>query len=196
MHRYRVGGTIPAGGSTRSLHMMRILLRTQRAADQSIGIGAVGQCIIDVYRPSTGGSMAKCWETRGCDEEMQADCPHPNELQDRCPTKCAFAKCDRPQHEMTTDPELVFDPSVDRCGDDQGRVHVLCLLLAPGPADQERSLSDTYVTLAVRSGINDLSGQACPHGALGLDGGDERGFAHAISDRVLRRLGRAVRSGP
>lgn len=58
--------------------------------------------------------MAKCWEQRGCDEEMQATCPHPNEFMDNCPTKCAFATCDRPSHELTVDPELVFDPSVDR----------------------------------------------------------------------------------
>ncbi len=58
--------------------------------------------------------MARCWELRGCDTEMQADCPHPNELGDRCPTKCAFAQCDRPTHELTVDPELIFDPTVDR----------------------------------------------------------------------------------
>lgn len=58
--------------------------------------------------------MAKCWETRGCDEEMQAECPHPNELKDRCPSKCMFAKCDRPQHETTTDPELIFNVTIDR----------------------------------------------------------------------------------
>ena len=61
-----------------------------------------------------GGRMARCWEQRGCDEEMQADCPHPNELADRCPTKCAFAQCDRSTHELTVDPELIFDPDVDR----------------------------------------------------------------------------------
>ncbi len=58
--------------------------------------------------------MARCWEVRGCDEEMQAECPHPNELADRCPTKCAFAQCGRPNHELTVDPELIFDPSIDR----------------------------------------------------------------------------------
>ncbi len=58
--------------------------------------------------------MAKCWEQRGCDEEMQSTCPHPNELQDRCPTKCAFANCTRPSQAVTSDPELIFDPSVDR----------------------------------------------------------------------------------
>ncbi|HEX9092491.1 MAG TPA: hypothetical protein VF902_00780 [Coriobacteriia bacterium] len=58
--------------------------------------------------------MSRCWEMRGCDEEMQADCPHTDATGDNCPTKCAFAQCDRPDHALTTDPELVFDPSVDR----------------------------------------------------------------------------------
>ena len=66
--------------------------------------------------------MAKCWEQRGCDEEMQADCPHPIEFGDNCPTKCAFASaCPRPTHEVTTDPALIFDPTVDREAADQGR---------------------------------------------------------------------------
>ena len=58
--------------------------------------------------------MAKCWEQRGCDEEMQAECPHPTEFKDRCPTKCAFAGCDRPTFELCLDPELVFDATIDR----------------------------------------------------------------------------------
>lgn len=58
--------------------------------------------------------MAKCWEQRGCDEEMQAECPHPTALFDNCPTKCAFAACDRPSYRLTTDPELVFSVEVDR----------------------------------------------------------------------------------
>ncbi len=58
--------------------------------------------------------MAKCWEERGCDEEMQSGCAHPTVLMDRCPTKCAFANCDTASHELTTDPELLFDPEVDR----------------------------------------------------------------------------------
>jgi hypothetical protein len=57
--------------------------------------------------------MAKCWEQRGCDEEMRATCPH-NMPGHQCPTKCAFAQCDRPSHGLTTDPALIFDPSVDR----------------------------------------------------------------------------------
>lgn len=58
--------------------------------------------------------MAKCWERRGCDEEMQATCPHPNEIGDPCPTKCAFATCNRETYELTTDPELIFCLDVDR----------------------------------------------------------------------------------
>jgi hypothetical protein len=58
--------------------------------------------------------MPKCWEQRGCDEEMQSVCPHPNELDDRCPTKCAFAICDRPSRVQTSDPALIFSPDVDR----------------------------------------------------------------------------------
>lgn len=58
--------------------------------------------------------MAKCWEQRGCDDEMQAECPHAIELRDNCPTKCAFAGCDRPTYELTIDPALIFAPDIDR----------------------------------------------------------------------------------
>lgn len=58
--------------------------------------------------------MAKCWEQRGCDEEMQAECPHSAQIGDRCPTKCAFAACQRPTYDLVTDPELLWDVSVDR----------------------------------------------------------------------------------
>jgi hypothetical protein len=58
--------------------------------------------------------MAKCWEQRGCDDEMQAECPHSVVFQDRCPTKCAFAGCTRASYELTTDPELIFSADVNR----------------------------------------------------------------------------------
>ena len=58
--------------------------------------------------------MAKCWELRGCDEEMQSNCPHATQIMDRCPSKCAFATCDRPTHALTSDPALVFSIEVDR----------------------------------------------------------------------------------
>ncbi|MDA3936412.1 MAG: hypothetical protein PF636_06035 [Actinomycetota bacterium] len=58
--------------------------------------------------------MARCWETRGCDEEMQNECLHYTKFKDRCPTKCNFADCDRPTRVLTSDPALIFDPAVDR----------------------------------------------------------------------------------
>ncbi|GAB4281720.1 MAG: hypothetical protein Kow0056_17280 [Coriobacteriia bacterium] len=71
--------------------------------------------------------MARCWEIRDCfeDTDQFADamgpegdlpdtCAHPNEFFDRCPTKCAFTWCEREQHEETSDPALLFDPTVDR----------------------------------------------------------------------------------
>ncbi len=58
--------------------------------------------------------MARCWEERGCDEEMQADCAHASVIHDMCPTKCVFSNCERPTHQLTDDPELVFGSPVDR----------------------------------------------------------------------------------
>ncbi|MDO8964898.1 MAG: hypothetical protein Q7W30_10475 [Coriobacteriia bacterium] len=57
--------------------------------------------------------MAKCWEQRDCDEDMQSTCPH-NEPGHQCPTKCAFAQCGRPTNEITSDPALIFEPTIDR----------------------------------------------------------------------------------
>jgi len=57
--------------------------------------------------------VAKCWESRGCDDEMMADCPH-NEPGHQCPAKCAFSTCDRTTHKLTTDPALIFEPWIDR----------------------------------------------------------------------------------
>lgn len=58
--------------------------------------------------------MARCWEQRGCDADMQAECLHASTPDEKCPTKCAFARCDLPQHEHTWDAALIFDPSPDR----------------------------------------------------------------------------------
>ncbi|PKQ29382.1 MAG: hypothetical protein CVT60_05660 [Actinobacteria bacterium HGW-Actinobacteria-10] len=77
--------------------------------------------------------MSACWETRDCDSEMQDGCMHPNELSDQCPTKCAFARCDRPQHELTTDPALVFDPYVDRGKAIKGVCTFCAFFLTRGP---------------------------------------------------------------
>lgn len=77
--------------------------------------------------------MPRCWEQRGCDEEMQADCPHPSQMKDNCPTKCAFAQCDRPQHELTTDPELVFSATVDRSAAIKDECNICGFFLTRGP---------------------------------------------------------------
>lgn len=58
--------------------------------------------------------MAACWETRQCEPDMQAICPHAVTERDMCPSTCSFATCDRPTNELTSDPALVFDPTVDR----------------------------------------------------------------------------------
>ncbi len=57
--------------------------------------------------------MAKCWETRPCDDEMASRCPH-NEAPFKCPARCNFAECTLPTHQQTSDPALVFDPFIDR----------------------------------------------------------------------------------
>jgi len=55
-----------------------------------------------------------CWSSRGCDAEMQADCPHAIDPHEQCPAGCLYALCDRPTHKVTSDPALIFDPFVDR----------------------------------------------------------------------------------
>jgi hypothetical protein len=58
--------------------------------------------------------MAKCWEQRGCDDAMQADCLHFTTFHDTCPSKCAFASCHLATHVVSSDADLIFDPTVDR----------------------------------------------------------------------------------
>jgi hypothetical protein len=58
--------------------------------------------------------VAKCWELRGCDAEMEADCVHAETRAERCPSRCSFSQCYRPTAGVTSDPALVFDPTVER----------------------------------------------------------------------------------
>lgn len=58
--------------------------------------------------------MAVCWRTRNCEADMRETCAHAVSDYDMCPTKCDFANCDRPTYELTIDPALIFDPTVDR----------------------------------------------------------------------------------
>jgi hypothetical protein len=55
-----------------------------------------------------------CWSTRGCDDEMQAECPHAIDPEEKCPAGCFYAQCGNDTRKVTGDPALVFDPSVDR----------------------------------------------------------------------------------
>lgn len=55
-----------------------------------------------------------CWSNRGCDAELQAECPHAIDPDEQCPLGCHFAACDRPTHRVTGDLDLLLDPVVDR----------------------------------------------------------------------------------
>ena len=59
--------------------------------------------------------MPACWEQRGCDEAMSAQCPHATQAQwSPCLLDCMYTICDRPQHVETTDLDLLLDPTIDR----------------------------------------------------------------------------------
>lgn len=59
--------------------------------------------------------MAACWTIRGCDdEEMIERCPHSDSDAEQCPAECILGMCTRPTHQVTSDPALVFDPTIDR----------------------------------------------------------------------------------
>lgn len=57
--------------------------------------------------------MAKCWETRGCDEEMQSRCPH-NIDGLPCPADCFNTRCERPTHQLVNAMDALLNPDVDR----------------------------------------------------------------------------------
>lgn len=57
--------------------------------------------------------MAKCWETRGCDDEMQSRCPH-NVPGAPCPADCLNTMCDRPTHHTVDPLDALMNPDVDR----------------------------------------------------------------------------------
>jgi hypothetical protein len=58
-------------------------------------------------------AMAKCWETRGCDDEMQSRCPHNVEGMP-CPADCLSTHCQRPTHETVDAMDALMNPDVDR----------------------------------------------------------------------------------
>jgi hypothetical protein len=76
--------------------------------------------------------MAKCWESRPCDEDMQSRCPH-NNPGERCSSRCGFARCDRPSHQATSDPALIFDLTVDRAAAIKEQCTFCSFFLTNGP---------------------------------------------------------------
>jgi len=52
---------------------------------------------------------------RGCDPEMWERCPHavPGVFSP-CPADCCYTACDKPQHKVATDLDILLDPNVDR----------------------------------------------------------------------------------
>lgn len=77
--------------------------------------------------------MAKCWETRGCDQEMQDHCVHAEKATEKCPSRCAFATCYREVHEVTSDPALIFAPDIDRTGTIKEACTFCAFFLTHGP---------------------------------------------------------------
>lgn len=55
---------------------------------------------------------AKCWEKRGCDDEMQGRCPH-NVPGEPCPADCHYAACIRDTHEVCSDFSMLLNPERD-----------------------------------------------------------------------------------
>ena len=53
--------------------------------------------------------MERCWERRGCDDEMQGRCPH-NTPGEPCPADCHYAACQRKTHVVAEDFDLLLNP--------------------------------------------------------------------------------------
>ena len=59
-------------------------------------------------------SSPRCYEMRGCDEELWSRCPHAVASVDgMCPLQCNFTNCRRPERRMLTGLDLL-SPSIDR----------------------------------------------------------------------------------
>ena len=77
--------------------------------------------------------MALCWETRGCDDEMQSRCPH-SLAGDTCPAECHYAWCDRPTRKVTDDIVLLLNPDLDYDAAVKEGCRVCEFFLTNGPA--------------------------------------------------------------
>lgn len=76
--------------------------------------------------------MAKCWEMRGCDDEMQSRCPH-NIPGEPCPADCHFAACHRPTHHVAADLSVLLNPDRDYNAAIKQVCHVCEFFLNNGP---------------------------------------------------------------
>jgi hypothetical protein len=59
----------------------------------------------------------ECWEKRACDAEMQERCPHcVPDVYSPCPAECYYTICGEATRRLSTNMELILDPTVDRRG--------------------------------------------------------------------------------
>ncbi len=58
--------------------------------------------------------MAECWTLRGCDDKMQASCPHADSTAELCPARCIYGRCSSPRQTVPSDPLMLLEPDVDR----------------------------------------------------------------------------------
>lgn len=80
--------------------------------------------------------MSFCWQVRGCDEEMWSRCPHNADdrgIYSPCPMDCCYTYCDKPQHEMATDINLLLDPYVDRTAAKKEQCRTCAFFLRTAP---------------------------------------------------------------
>lgn len=45
---------------------------------------------------------------------MQANCPHAVDPDEKCPARCSYGQCYNETRDSTSDPALIFDPTIDR----------------------------------------------------------------------------------
>lgn len=81
-----------------------------------------------------------CWETRGCygitglKGYLCEECPHGRiDCYSPCTIECQFAQCDRPQHKVATDFNLLLDTTVDRSAAIKEGCRVCEFFLTHGP---------------------------------------------------------------
>lgn len=81
--------------------------------------------------------MAKCWESRGCDDEWMSRCPH-NLSDDICPSDCFNTYCDRPTHKVAEDFALLLNPDRDFDVAPKEVCHACEFFLTYGPDKKDR----------------------------------------------------------